>query len=332
MKQCPFCKQQFDYISRGHLNKCAKDNNVNDYKEARYLMLCCNFPKISDKVTLIREYETNLLSLVDIRKKYAIDFKSTQFLLDYYNIHIRGISESALKITVPKASKTNLENLGCTNVLGKDTPAYHKRNQTMIDKYGVNNIMKTEYFKHRNKSDDAYIEHFGLTKKEFNSERVKKIWEKKTSEEKKEWLINSIHNDKAIRNAIGYNISKLEKYIEELLKELNIEYETQLLLKVSNKKRYFYDLYIPSINLIIEIQGDYWHANPNRYNAEDLVHYKFADIKAQDIWDRDKVKQDFATSKGYKLIAIWEHFIKNTSKEELKQYLNNLINGKEDQN
>jgi G:T-mismatch repair DNA endonuclease (very short patch repair protein) len=96
-------------------------------------------------------------------------------------------------------------------------------------------------------------------------------------------------------------------------------------LKVSTKKRYFYDLYIPSINLIIEIQGDYWHANPNRYNAEDLVHYKFADIKAQDIWDRDKVKQDFAISKGYKLIVIWEYFIKNISKEELKQYLNNLI-------
>ncbi len=34
MRQCPFCKQNFDYISRGHLNKCAKDNNVNDYKEA----------------------------------------------------------------------------------------------------------------------------------------------------------------------------------------------------------------------------------------------------------------------------------------------------------
>jgi very-short-patch-repair endonuclease len=329
MKQCPFCKQSFNYISRSHLSKCSKDSKVTDYKEARYLMLCCNFPEISNKDILIREYETNLLSLVDIKKKYQIDFKSTQFLLNYYNIHIRGISESALKITVPKANKTNLENLGCTNVLSKDTPAYHKRNQTMIDKYGVDSVMKTEYFKHRNKSDDAYIEHFGLTKKEFNSERVKKIWNNKSEEEKKQWLINSIHNDKAIRNAVGYTISKLEKHIEELLQELSITYETQLLLKVSNKKRYFYDLYITSSNLIIEIQGDYWHANPNRYSAEDLVHYKFADIKAQDIWDRDKVKQDFAISKGYKVVSIWEHFIKNTSKEDLKQHLITLINGKE---
>ena len=329
MKQCPFCKQNFDYISRGHLNKCSKDNSVNDYKEARYLMLCCNFPEISNKDILIREYEINLLSLVDIRNKYQIDFKSTQFLLNYHNIHIRGISESALKITVPKASKTNLENLGCTNVLGKNTLAYHKRNKTVMDRYGVDTITKTEYFKNRRDSDDAYLEHFGLTKKEFNIKKAKKVWTSKSEEEKKKWLIDSIHSDKAIRNAVGYTISKLEKYIEELLQELSITYETQLLLKVSNKKRYFYDLYIPSSNLIIEIQGDYWHANPNRYSAEDLVHYKFADIKAQDIWDRDKVKQDFAISKGYEIVSIWEYFIKNTSKQDLKQHLITLINGKE---
>ena len=323
MRTCPFCKTERPYINRAHLYKCATSNNILDYNLAKYMYICFNFPKISQKNILISEYETNLLSLVDIRTKYDIDFKSTQFLLNYYNIHIRGISESAIKISVPKTSITNLKNIGCTNSLGKNTPGYHKKMKTVMEKYGVDDIMKTAYFRHRLMSDDAYLEHFGLTRKEFNSQRVKKIWQNKSEEERQIWLNNSLNSAKCRNNTTSK--SKLEIRISNLLTELNIEYEPQLYLKLNNRKRYFYDLYLVKYNLLIEINGNYWHGNPDIYKGDDLIHYGFGDIYAKDLWEKDRLKTEYAISKNYNIITIWENFISNNTDDDLKLYLSNLI-------
>ena len=52
----------------------------------------------------------------------------------------------------------------------------------------------------------------------------------------------------------------------------------------------FYDI---DKNKCIEFNGDYWHANPKIYNAEDVINFPGKrNIKAKDIWDKEKKRLD----------------------------------------
>jgi G:T-mismatch repair DNA endonuclease (very short patch repair protein) len=105
-------------------------------------------------------------------------------------------------------------------------------------------------------------------------------------------------------NTKGYH-SKLETRIQGIFNEMGITYTTQFCLKI-DKMRRFYDFLLNDIKLIIEVNGDYWHANPLLYKETDILNYKFGIKKAKDIWDRDQFKKEMAEKKGYTLIYIWE--------------------------
>jgi hypothetical protein len=65
-----------------------------------------------------------------------------------------------------------------------------------------------------------------------------------------------------------YGTSKLEdRFAKDFLDKLGLVYETQY--KAESIGRY-YDFYIPSANLLIEIQGSYWHGDPRLYESNDL--------------------------------------------------------------
>jgi G:T-mismatch repair DNA endonuclease (very short patch repair protein) len=84
--------------------------------------------------------------------------------------------------------------------------------------------------------------------------------------------------------------------------------------------RYICDIYIESLNLIIEFNGDYWHCNPNKYNGEYLHPHKKK--TANKIWEEDNLRVDNIKKYGYNLEVIWECDLKNTSnlKTILKKY------------
>jgi hypothetical protein len=132
MRNCPFCQSVFKFPGT-HIYACARNNNILlEKKEVKFLYVKYNFPELANKTILEYEYVNNLQSLVDIRKKYKLDFKGIQFLLNYFNIPIRGISESGILISVPKNIKTCMERYGVPNVLSNGTVMKEKRNNTMI--------------------------------------------------------------------------------------------------------------------------------------------------------------------------------------------------------
>lgn len=55
-------------------------------------------------------------------------------------------------------------------------------------------------------------------------------------------------------------------------------------------------------NCIVEFHGDYWHANPKIYSADDLIRGK----RAQDIWLQDEQKLDIARNAGLNVMVVWE--------------------------
>lgn len=114
--------------------------------------------------------------------------------------------------------------------------------------------------------------------------------------------------DKWITGNIGkkkHYTSKLEKTFANILDLLEIKYKQFLYAK---EIKAFYDFYIPHKNIIIEIDGDFWHCNPKTKHATP----KYESQKKNLI--RDKEKEKWAKDNGYKLIRFWEDDINNNIK------------------
>jgi len=73
-----------------------------------------------------------------------------------------------------------------------------------------------------------------------------------------------------------------------------------------NKKYYLIDFFIRELNIGIEFNGDIWHANPKKYKSDDMPFPLESGLNAKDIWEKDRIKNDFLRTKLKKLIIIWE--------------------------
>ena len=93
--------------------------------------------------------------------------------------------------------------------------------------------------------------------------------------------------------------SKLEKTFERFLTELNILYEKQYKLKGK-----LYDFKIKDRNILIEVDGDFWHSNPDMFPDGPI--YKVQ----KDNLERDIEKNKIAKEEEYELIRFWEHEVK----------------------
>ena len=96
--------------------------------------------------------------------------------------------------------------------------------------------------------------------------------------------------------------TSIEVKIQNFLKQLGIEYFTHQYMKIEHG--YQCDILIPSMNLVIECDGDYWHKYPI---GNDLDHIRTSEL----------------ISKGFKVLRLWEHEIKAMELNEFKGKLKN---------
>jgi hypothetical protein len=76
--------------------------------------------------------------------------------------------------------------------------------------------------------------------------------------------------------------------------------------------------------LIIEFNGTYWHADPRRYKAEDILKFPNGDVLAETIWEKDANRTEYLNQLGYQVFVIWETDWKHDKTaviNELKQIL-----------
>jgi len=83
------------------------------------------------------------------------------------------------------------------------------------------------------------------------------------------------------------------------------------------------DFYIPSINLVIETNGDFWHANPSIYADIESLH----PIQRRAI-EKDARKMRQLRDKGYDVFILWENDLK-TKQDEVLSGLLSYVRGKE---
>lgn len=109
--------------------------------------------------------------------------------------------------------------------------------------------------------------------------------------------------------------SKKEK---EIIKELkNMGYKSIPSYRVDSK---ICDIYVPSLNLIIEYFGDYWHCNPKKYESN--YFNKKKNKFAWELWEYDKKKVELIKSYDYNLEIVWESDFdeKTTLQKIIKKY------------
>ena len=132
----------------------------------------------------------------------------------------------------------------------------------------------------------------------------------KITEDRKKYWGDPIHKEEQrerrikfiLDNGLGHS-SKLEEKFAQILNALNIQYIQQFYVR---EIKGLYDFKIKGTNILIEVDGDYWHCNPNIDKCKvPTQQWHFDNL------ERDTRKTTWAESNGYKLIRFWEYDINN---------------------
>lgn len=221
---------------------------------------------------------------------------------------------------------------------------------SVIEKYGVDNVMKVDHVKYKHlKSIESRIktyERHSLDILKIMSESAKNLWKNQEYRDnvipklaaacrspkerlrRSEYAINRIINeqgylDKLISMLGGTGrLSKLHLNFRNLLNlsEIGFESEQQI-------NRYVVDELHHGSKTIVEINGDYIHANPDIYDADAIIVTKKTNYSASEKWVYDDNRRRFLESKGYTVIVVWESDLKNQSKlDGIKQMIEESVN------
>lgn len=95
-----------------------------------------------------RLYIEEEVSVDELAKQFGISWRKMKMVLNHLGILTRSISQaSATSRTRKKYQDTCQTLFGATNALAKNTEVYHKRNQTVMDRFGVSNVRQLESVK-----------------------------------------------------------------------------------------------------------------------------------------------------------------------------------------
>lgn len=150
--------------------------------------------------------------------------------------------------------------------------------------------------------DEFFVKNYKTTinQNNFCSKKCRQEWFTNVWSQSDDWKEES--RKRAIdilKNNKVTTLTKPQVIINNLLDSNNIKY--------NNEESFMYysaDNYLTDYNLIIEVMGDYWHANPMKFN-------KLNELQKKNIC-RDKAKHTFIDRYyGIKILYLWESDILN---------------------
>jgi len=191
----------------------------------------------------------------------------------------------------------------------------NKRHKIYLDKQKLANGGSNNAFygkKHTEETIQRIISKSKITnslktkeEKKIISDKLKLAQQKIKNKNPQKYIENKKKAGKASHNAQGkYKINKIEKLIQDYLLKFKIDFKYAIILD-----KYQFDFGNLPHKILIEVQGDYWHGNPNIYKT-------FNHIQQKNIL-RDIEKEKWVTSNGYKLVTIWETDILNNNFQTL---------------
>lgn len=107
-----------------------------------------------------------------------------------------------------------------------------------------------------------------------------------------------------VNNVLSSLPQKFSKLHLKIREQLNLDKKGFIGEQVVG--RYVVDELNEATKTIIEINGDYIHANPLMYAENDIIRLPNNSYTAAEKWESDKRKLDDLKSMGYNVIVIWE--------------------------
>lgn len=168
------------------------------------------------------------------------------------------------------------------------------------------------------KKTDEHIRKIKETQNKNWLEKYDELVEKCSKQSKEYWSKEENKTQQRFKrveyfkNKLSSSKSKLEQKFEDMLVELNIQFINQHPLN-----GYLYDFYLPKHNLLIEVDGDWFHCNPDVYPEAIHEIQKF-------VIENDERKNLVAKENNIPLLRFWEKDINENFdmvKSELSRYL-----------
>ncbi len=92
-----------------------------------------------------------------------------------------------------------------------------------------------------------------------------------------------------------------EKVFQSILKKYKIDFQPQFILGSK-----IFDFHLKESNVLVEINGDYWHGNPEVYEQ-----FSWYQIRVQ---KKDLDKRNIAIGRGYNYLDVWEKDLNDDKK------------------
>ena len=271
-------------------------------------------PDVKDKKkkTFINHYGVD-----NVWKSEEFQRQMNEIMMKKYGVLRRTNGEKTSRALLSKTNEEKAESL-------------EKRKNTNHKKYGIDfpitsqdNVNMAREGRKRfweNLTDEAREELSIKLKNSRNNDAWRALmskqnavyWNSLSDDEKQERL-------EKMRSGIKY-VSSLETRISQILsswRSINKEFDYKHLFYIGHRN---YDFLINK-SLLLEVQGDYWHASPKIYKSADVIDMGTKKMTAQEVWERDRVKEKIAVDKGYKVVYIWENEMRSLSETELEKLL-----------
>ena len=299
-KQCQVCEKK--YISKRKTQKyCSVDCQYESYRKPKIekVITTCNFCNnefyiLPNKLLngkgkyCCRKCKDNHQKIIysgtnnhSYGKKHSEEWKKNM------SIRVKKLWESdeyrnKIKNGFIKFVKTN------GYYPGTDEESNKKRKKTMVERYGVLHNWNGKYGKR--KCDKTTLINYGKSSAQM--------------------LVDYTHT-------YGKK-TDIEQIFEKILEELKIPFQTKFRIYDNNKVNFWfkeYDFLILNTDILIEVDGDYWHGNEDVF--EDLSEFQ------KTVRNNDEIKKTFANLQGYNIVRFWEKDIKK-NKDEVKNKMKKI--------
>lgn len=207
---------------------------------------------------------------------------------------LRGVKQNGKPLQLELAKATSLKRFGYENA-SSSPDVKIKRQNTFQERLGVSNPFQSKEVKKR--IYEINIQRYGHPNPACHAERNKKLSSphKKLSDKLNACGIEHLNE------AVIYNTLVFSKY-----------------------KAPRVDILVG--NLVVEVFGDYYHANPKKYTGSDLISLFKGKIEAKEIWARDAVRINKLHECGLSTLVVWEFDIKNNLDKVIERIKNELSN------
>lgn len=161
-----------------------------------------------------------------------------------------------------------------------------------------------------------YVKPYKLNEQEnfFCSKDCRQVWYAEIYSQREEWkeesrqrILNQLQNGCFDTETIP------QKIINDILDEIDVKY-----CREKSFEYYAVDNYLLDYDLIVEVQGDYWHANPLKYTSS-LTNIQYRRV------NKDKAKHSyFKNQYNIEILYLWESDIikrKDVCIELIKKYI-----------